>query len=321
MPAPQTVKNAKPVVERVKQACLRRGGNGFRGLSKAFRIMDDNHNTSLSPAEFEEGLMNYGIVLKKDEVEKLVAAFDANDDGYVSLTEFLVAVRGGMNEIRTNAVRLAFDKLDADGSGIINVHDLRGVYRAKGHPKVLSGELTEEEVLDSFLVLFDDESNPDGAVTWSEFAAYYAGLSASIDDDEYFLTMIHNAWRLDEDDRMPRRGPSGANASKSVTFGSPVAAGASRTAGVPYDNFTRSITSMDGVVAKEDAPAAPRRIVGYTGHVPGAIDAFGESFARVESRSAVPPKAGKLPPPPFKDEKNAVVRKGNAANNHSFRLE
>lgn len=54
---------------------------------------------------------------------------------------------------------------------------------------------------------------PNYVVTKDEFDEYYNNISASIDDDMYFMRMINNAWKLDEESRqgMNTKGWSGDN--------------------------------------------------------------------------------------------------------------
>ena len=90
----------------------------------------------------------------------------------------------------------AFQKLDADHSGVLEVNDVKHFYNAKDHPDVKSGKKTEDEILIDFLETFDvhrsmssgDENSKsgDGKVTLNEFMDYYSNVSASIDDDQYF---------------------------------------------------------------------------------------------------------------------------------------
>ena len=51
-----------------------------------------------------------------------------------------------MNQDRVNVVNKAFEKFDKDGSGVVDVSDMKGVYNASGHEKFRSGEWTEEQV-------------------------------------------------------------------------------------------------------------------------------------------------------------------------------
>lgn len=67
---------------------------------------------------------------------------------------------------------------------------------ARNHPKYQSGEWTEDEVLRSFLDSIDTPGNPDGKVTRDEFMNYYAGVSATIDDDCYFDLMMRSCYGL-----------------------------------------------------------------------------------------------------------------------------
>ena len=56
--------------------------------------------------------------------------------------------------------------------------------------------MTDEQVFREFLENFDVGGEKDGVVTPNEWENYYANVSSSIDDDDYFELMIRNAWRM-----------------------------------------------------------------------------------------------------------------------------
>ena len=64
-----------------------------------------------------------------------------------------------MNQHRRSLVEKAFERLDKDGSGILEISDLVGVYNASKHPAVLDGRKTEEQVLGEFLETFETHHN------------------------------------------------------------------------------------------------------------------------------------------------------------------
>ena len=63
--------------------------------------------------------------------------------------------KGELNENRLALVERAFEKLDRDKSGKIEVEDIIGIYNAKNHPAVLECRKTENEVLEEFLSTFE----------------------------------------------------------------------------------------------------------------------------------------------------------------------
>jgi hypothetical protein len=84
--------------------------------------------------------------------------------------------------------------MDSDRSGQLDINDIRQTYNAKQHPKVISGEKTEDEILAEFLDTFEDHyadmkghaDARDGTITMQEWLEYYNNVSMSIDNDEYF---------------------------------------------------------------------------------------------------------------------------------------
>ena len=94
-----------------------------------------------------------------------------------------------MNDYRGSLVLKAFAKLDRNGSGSVDIEDIRGVYNASKHPAVVDGRKTSDQVLGEFLETFESHHNimnggsNDNVVTLDEFIDYYCNVSSSIDDD------------------------------------------------------------------------------------------------------------------------------------------
>jgi len=109
-----------------------------------------------------------------------------------------------MNELRKNLIIEAFKKMDRDGSGDLSLKDIQGVYNAKFHPDVKSKKKTETDVLNEFLETFEMHANvrqggnKNHIITLEEFLEYYNNISANIDNDQYFITLIVNGYKLYE---------------------------------------------------------------------------------------------------------------------------
>jgi Ca2+-binding EF-hand superfamily protein len=115
--------------------------------------------------------------------------FDINGDGTVDYDELMRNVVGEMNPFRKGMVRKAFDKLDQNKNGIIELDDIKAFYNAKMHPEVRAGKKTEDEVLAEFLDTFElhhslkNPNDKDRKINIREFTEYYNNVSASIDND------------------------------------------------------------------------------------------------------------------------------------------
>ena len=56
------------------------------------------------------------------------------------------------------------------------------------------GQRSDEEVHNEFIALWGKDHG--NKVTWEEFLDYCKDISASIDSDDYFELLMHNAWHL-----------------------------------------------------------------------------------------------------------------------------
>ena len=121
--------------------------------------MDDNRSNTLDKMEFKKAIADFRVGIPPEHVDLIFNAFDINRDGTIDYDEFVRIIRGPLNQNRLSLVKLAYKKLDRDGSGIVDIEDLKGVYDTSKHPDVLSGKKSRDQVLIDFLETFEQHHN------------------------------------------------------------------------------------------------------------------------------------------------------------------
>ncbi len=112
----------------------------------------------------------------------------------INFTEFLNALRGKPNKRRQAIIDKAYLKFDKEGTGYIDVTEIRQVYNCSKHPKVLNAEMSEEQVFSLFIKNFNDKG---GKISRKEWNDYYSAVSYSINNDDHFVIMMKTTWNLD----------------------------------------------------------------------------------------------------------------------------
>ena len=126
---------AEPVVEApkyegaqmmadIKETLKKRGAMMIRGIGRVFRILDDNRNRQIERNELLWGLKDFDIHLSEEQVDVLIKHFDRDGSGTVNFDEFLVGLRGDLNEDRLQYIKAAYDKLDVNKDGLVKLDDV-----------------------------------------------------------------------------------------------------------------------------------------------------------------------------------------------------
>jgi Ca2+-binding EF-hand superfamily protein len=85
----------------------------------------------------------------------------------VSYEEFLRGLRDEMTPRRAKMVERIFNRLDRDGSGIINLGDVVQIYDVSANPDFIERRKTKDQIINEFLSNFEGaRGNHDGNVTW-----------------------------------------------------------------------------------------------------------------------------------------------------------
>ena len=181
---------------------MKKGAKTVLTLARQFKILDENGNRTLDFGEFCRGMKYADLDLSEQALQEIFSNFDYDGSGSISYDEFMVKLLGNMNKRREAVVRAAFNRVDIDKSGVVELNELKKFYNTKNNPQVLSGEINEEQLYSHFIETFGNHHNlysgiRDKRVTWEEFLDYYKYISFNIPDDELFEAILVAAWKLD----------------------------------------------------------------------------------------------------------------------------
>jgi Ca2+-binding EF-hand superfamily protein len=182
--------NLESLLSRLREKIQSRGAIGIEGLGRLFRIADDDGNRTIDlKNEFPKLLADIGILLNKTELSELSRLLDRDGDGVITYEEFIYFLAPPLNAFRLRLVNEAFDFLDKNHNGIIDINDFRNIHAETRSPR----ESAAEVIFGNFLLCFDKDGS--GQTTRQEFIDYYREINPNIPNDEYFETLIRAAWK------------------------------------------------------------------------------------------------------------------------------
>ena len=152
----------------------------LRALSGLFEELDVDSSGCISKTELVDGLERLGYDVRSEELDQLMSRVDSNRDGSLQLSEFVAGMidwpalqEDSRWEIWVNR---AFDKLDNNQNGYIELSELESLIGASVQPLYVDtdGDEEAERILEAKNMLREADTNNDGLVSREEFAELLA---------------------------------------------------------------------------------------------------------------------------------------------------
>ena len=196
----------------LKDIILQRGTRGILGMRRCFMIDDEDNAHILTFENFYKYINNFLIPLSRNQTAALFKLFDKRNSGEIIYDNLVNEIVGNLNEERKYLLNLAFEKISG-GKETVNINIIRNKFYAAGHPDVIIGRRSEQEVLAEFLdnldyhfnLLNQGKSADDDEISLQEFIDFYRYISAGIVTDGDFKKIINGTWGLERQKRFSER--------------------------------------------------------------------------------------------------------------------
>ena len=161
---------------------------------------DRKGDKEISFPDLFEIFNNLNLHISEKDAKILFSDFAENSK--MNYSKFISSmIENSLNERRQNIVKEAFNRLDTENCGVVNLSDIKNLFNSKNCPLVKEGDVTEEEFYNNFMETFQTHHNLVRSpkikkVNYDEFLNYYKYFSLTIQDDYLFEETLISCWKL-----------------------------------------------------------------------------------------------------------------------------
>jgi len=196
----------------LKDTISQRGSRGILGMRRCFMIDDEDNAHILTFENFYKYINNFLIPLSRNQAAALFKLYDKKNCGEIIYDNLINEIVGNLNEERKYFLNLAFEKISG-GKDFVNINLMRTKFYPGGHPDVIIGRRSEQEVLAEFLDNLDYHFNllnqgknvEDDEINLQDFIEFYRYISVGIDTDGDFKKIISGVWGLERQKRFSEK--------------------------------------------------------------------------------------------------------------------
>ena len=159
---------------------------------------EDKISKTINYQNFLSSIKESKINLSENEIKDFFILLDISEQNKILTEEFLRLLRGFLSERRKMIIIEKFAKIDINREGYTEVNLIKSIFNPHLHPEVLMNKKSENEIFEEFIFMLDTylsfKGKINNIITFEDFIEFYSAISASIDNDDYFIDMMNNVW-------------------------------------------------------------------------------------------------------------------------------
>ena len=174
-------------------------GMTYYTFASKLKSKEDRLRKTISFEDFSQSIQETNINIDINSIFDFYNSLDLCDLNGISTDEILRVIRGNISDERKMKIIDAFARIDSNRKGFTEITYLKSLYNAKEHPEVKMGRKNENEIFGEFVYTFDifiNYKEKTSQCSFEDFIEYYSGISASIENNQYFNDMIDGVWNL-----------------------------------------------------------------------------------------------------------------------------
>ena len=187
----------KSLVDALRYKINIRNGVTYYTFAAKLKNYEDKLRKTISFESFAQSVNDIQVNIDMKCMRDFFAFVDLYDENAASTEEILRLVKGPLSEKRKLAIVNQFALIDTERKGFCAIALLKKLFNSAEHPEVKSGRRTQNEIYGEFIYTIDIYANikeKGDQISFEDFIDYYHGISASIDNDDYFTDMINGVW-------------------------------------------------------------------------------------------------------------------------------
>lgn len=195
----------KSLLEELKYKINIRNGITFYTFASRLKSYEDKLKKTVSFEDFMKGLGDVHVDVDPKLVRDFFSFIDICDENAASTEEILRLLKGSLSEKRKIAIVNQFALIDKERKGFCPIALLKKIFNSNEHPDVKAGRKSQNEIYSEFIYtmdIFTAIKERGDQISFEDFIEYYHGISASIDNDDYFDLMINGVWNQNTNNNM-----------------------------------------------------------------------------------------------------------------------